>query len=321
MKTSALLCGLLLATTAFCTETSTTITVNKPFEGTLVDSQTVTVSSSSTISNGSVVTVKTQVSFTIPDETPVYTDVANEKLALAADTDGSILVADGKTQTWIKTQVVAEDGKAVSVAAEGYMKDGKLTFDVKLNDGETVTVVAPATGDKLTAVELVGEGSVNGITLALVDTSIIPAAGGTGDGATNRQDPALIEKYIAWLNDAAKGGAMAEGADAATMANAFAMNTAGKPSLTITAVDPEAGTITVKGETTLSEDADPTAVQLGTINGKLYLLSAESLTAKPTLTEVDVKVADGDTITLQLPKGARFNKVTVDLVEPAAETL
>lgn len=319
MKCTTLLCGILFAMTAFCAETSTTITVNEPFKGTLTNSQTVTVKSSPTISAGSVVTVKTQVSFTIPDETPAYDDVKDEKLALAADTDGSILVADG--DGWYKTSVTVEDGKPVSVAAEGYLKDGKLTFDVKLNDGETVTVVAPATGDKLTAVELVGEGAVNGITLALVDTSIIPAAGGTGDGATGRQDPALIEKYIAWLNDAAKGGAMAEGADAATMANAFAMNTTGKPSLTITAVDPEKGTITVKGETTLSEGADPTAVQLGTINGKLYLLSAESLTAKPTLTEVDVKVADGDTITLQLPEGARFNKVTVDLVEPAAETL
>lgn len=316
MKTSALLCGL-MATFALCAET--TITVNNPLTDKLTDAQTITVKQSPTITEDAVLVVKTKINFTIPDETPAYDDVKDEKLALAADTDGSILVADG--DGWYKTSVTVEDGKPVSVAAEGYLKDGKLTFDVKLNDGETVTVVAPATGDKLTAVELVGEGSVNGITLALVDTSIIPAAGGTGDGATDRQDPALIEKYIAWLNDAAKGGAMAEGADAATMANAFAMNTAGKPSLTITAVDPEAGTITVKGETTLSEDADPTAVQLGTINGKLYLLSAESLTAKPTLTEVDVKVADGDTITLQLPKGARFNKVTVDLVEPAAETL
>ena len=119
MKCTTLLCGILFAMTAFCAETSTTIAVNKPFEGTLTNSQTVTVKSSSTISAESVVTVKTQVSFTIPDETPAYADVKEEKLALAADTDGSILVADGATQTWIKTQVVAEDGEAVSVAAEG----------------------------------------------------------------------------------------------------------------------------------------------------------------------------------------------------------
>lgn len=316
MKCTTLLCGILFAMTAFCAETSTTITVNKPFTETLTNSQTVTVSSSSTISAGSVVVVKTKVSFTVPDETPAYADVKDEKLALAADTDGSILVADGTTQMWIKTEVKAEEGESVNVAAEGYMKDGKLTFDVKLNDSDPITVVAPTTGDSLTAVELVGEGSVDGITLALVDTAVLPG-GGNGEGAP-ALDNALVQAYMAWVTNILQGkmpgDALPEGVNPE---DAFVMNVAGKPELKIEHVDPVNGTITLVGKSTAGDNT--TTVSLENINGKIYISWTESLSGEVTVTEASVKERSTEKFILNWPDDkARFIKAAVSREPPVA---
>ena len=313
MKTSALLCGL-MATFALCAET--TITVNDPLTGTLTDAQTITVKQSPTITEDAVLVVKTKISFTIPDESPAYADVTAEKLALAVDTNGTVLIADGATQKWVPSTVVVTEDDTVEVEAKGYLKDNKLTFDVKLNNEAPITVTAPATTTSLSAVELVGEGSVDGITLALVDTAVLPS-GGNGEGAP-ALDNALVQAYMTWVTKVLQGkmpgAALPEGVNPE---DAFVMNVAGKPELKIEHVDPVNGTITLVGKSTA--DDNTTTVSLENINGKIYISWTESLSGEVTVTEAFVKERSPEKFILNWPdKKARFIKAAVSREAPVA---
>ena len=313
MKTSALLCGL-MATFALCAET--TITVNDPLTGTLTDAQTITVKQSPTITEDAVLVVKTKISFTIPDESPAYADVTAEKLALAVDTNGTVLIADGTTQKWVASNVVVTEDDTVEVEAKGYLKDNKLTFDVKLNNEAPITVTAPATTTSLSAVELVGEGSVDGITLALVDTAVLPS-GGNGEGAP-ALDNALVQAYMTWVTKVLQGkmpgAALPEGVNPE---DAFVMNVAGKPELKIEHVDPMNGTITLVGKSTAGDNT--TTVSLENINGKIYISWTESLSGEVTVTEAFVKERSPEKFILNWPdKKARFIKAAVSREAPVA---
>ena len=313
MKTSALLCGL-MATFALCAET--TITVNNPLTGTLTDAQTITVKQSPTITEDAVLVVKTKISFTIPDESPAYADVTAEKLALAVDTNGTVLIADGTTQKWVASKVVVTEDDVVEVEAKGYLKDNKLTFDVKLNNEAPITVTAPATTTSLSAVELVGEGSVDGITLALVDTAVLPG-GDNGEGAP-ALDNALVQAYMAWVTNVLQGKmpgvALPEGVNPE---DAFVMNVAGKPELKIEHVDPVNGTITLVGKSTAGDNT--TTVSLENINGKIYISWTESLSGEVTVTEASVKERSTEKFILNWPAPeARFIKAAVSREAPVA---
>ena len=313
MKTSALLCGL-MATFALCAET--TITVNNPLTGTLTDAQTITVKQSPTITEDAVLVVKTKISFTIPDESPAYADVTAEKLALAVDTNGTVLIADGTTQKWVPSKVVVTEDDTVEVEAKGYLKDNKLTFDVKLNDEDPINVTAPATTTSLSAVELVGEGSVDGITLALVDTAVLPS-GGNGEGAP-ALDNALVQAYMTWVTKVLQGkmpgAALPEGVNPE---DAFVMNVAGKPELKIEHVDPVNGTITLVGKSTAGDNT--TTVSLENINGKIYISWTESLSGEVTVTEASVKERSTEKFILNWPNDkARFIKAAVSREAPVA---
>ena len=313
MKTSALLCGL-MATFALCAET--TITVNNPLTDTLTDAQTITVNQSPTITEDAVLVVKTKISFTIPDESPAYADVTAEKLALAVDTNGTVLIADGTTQKWVASNVVVTEDDTVEVEAKGYLKDKKLTFDVKLNNEAPITVTAPATTTSLSAVELVGEGSVDGITLALVDTAVLPG-GGNGEGAP-ALDNALVQAYMAWVTNVLQGkmpgATLPEGVNPE---DAFVMNVAGKPELKIEHVDPVNGTITLVGKSTAGDNT--TTVSLENINGKIYISWTESLSGEVTVTEASVKERSTEKFILNWPNDkARFIKAAVSREAPVA---
>ena len=313
MKTSALLCGL-MATFALCAET--TITVNDPLTGTLTDAQTITVNQPPTITEDAVLVVKTKISFTIPDESPAYADVTAEKLALAVDTNGTVLIADGATQKWVASDVVVTEDDTVDVEAKGYLKDNKLTFDVKLNNEAPITVTAPATTTSLSAVELVGEGSVDGITLALVDTAVLPG-GGNGEGAP-ALDNALVQAYMTWVTNVLQGKmpgvALPEGVNPE---DAFVMNVAGKPELKIEHVDPVNGTITLVGKSTTGDNT--TTVSLENINGKIYISWTESLSGEVTVTEASVKERSTEKFILDWPAPeARFIKAAVSREAPVA---
>ena len=313
MKCTTLLCGL-MATFALCAET--TITVNNPLTGTLTDAQTITVNQSPTITEDAVLVVKTKITFTIPDESPAYADVTAEKLALAVDTDGTVLIADGATQKWVTSNVVVTEDDSVEVEAKGYLKDNKLTFDVKLNNEKPITVTAPATTTSLSAVELVGEGSVDGITLALVDTAVLPG-GGNGEGAP-ALDNALVQAYMAWVTNILQGkmpgDALPEGVNPE---DAFVMNVAGKPELKIEHVDPVNGTITLVGKSTAGDNT--TTVSLENINGKIYISWTESLSGEVTVTEASVKERSTEKFILNWPDDkARFIKAAVSREPPVA---
>ena len=317
MKQKTLLYSLLL-TLPLCAATQ--ITVNRPLTETLTNAQVVSIVDASEIKAGSVVLLTTAITFTLPDETPLYEEVKAEKLALAADTDGTILIADGTTQNWVTSSVVATADTAINVSAKGYLNNGVLTFDVTLNNEAPITVTAPSSGTMLSAVELSGEGSAEDLTLALVDTAMIP-----GD-ATSRQDPALISKYITWLNDAAKGGAMASDATSAEIADAFAMNVCGTPTLEIIAIDTINHTLTVRGTTT--DGTSSTSVPLKEINGRLYLVYSSTLNGVAKTLEaviqdgvVTLSTETAETLTLELPEEARFVKALIALDEPTATLL
>ena len=321
MKTPLALCALCLAFPLGLS--ATTLTVNQPLEQSLIDAQTLSIQSTPQVGEGAVLVLKAEVAFTLPDESPDYADVIGEKLALAVDTDGTVLIADGATQSWVKSSVVAQADTPVSVYAEGKLQAGVLVFAVTLDDTAPITVRAPASGAKLNAIELAGEGVVEeGLTLALVDTAIIPGS------AEAPQEAALVNKYVTWVNDAGKGGKMPEDATSEEIADAFAMNAGSATSVEITALDIVNKTLTLRA-TAAADDGSAETVLLTQINGKLYLLCATDLTAEPTVTEISlqdgsasVQNSDGDTLTILLPESeATFFKAAVSLRQPEAETL
>lgn len=306
---------------------ATELTVNKPLETTLIDAQTVTILETPKVAIGMVPVLTANILFTLPDETPSYDDVASEKLAIAVDTDGTILIADGATKDWVESTTVATTDEAVAVRAEGFIQDDKLYFKVTLNGADPIIVCSPSsniatlatseTAATLSTIELAGEGTVSELTLAVVDTAIIPGS------ETQDQDATLVSKYVTWLNDTTKGAQLPEGETCEAIANAFAMNVGGTPTLTVTALDPVAKTITLKATYAL-ENAEAIAAPLDEINGKLYFFYADSLTGTPTVDVVSLEtltVNDDDTFTLPLPEGATFVKAAVSLETPAAESL
>lgn len=290
------------------------LTVNKPLEQSLTDAQVVTISGKPSVTAGAVSVLTANVLFTIPSETPAYEDATNEKLALAVDSEGYILIANGETKSWTKTSVTTNEKDPIAVYAEGRLNDtGALVFTVTLNGGTAYEVTSPVSGGDLNFVETVGDGEVSALSLALVDTTIIP-----GD-ADAKQDPALVQKYVSWLNDATKGGAMSDAASAEQLADAFAMNVGGMPALDIVAVDPVAGTVTLKGSSTVGSTTN--TVSLKAINGKIYLSWSESLSGEVTVSEASIVGGDANEITVQLPDAARFVKAAVALEAPTETSL
>ena len=315
---------------------------NKPYDGPIKCEgskiTSLTISGSPSIQKGTTLLLTAQMTFTLPTEKPAYDEeVRASKLAITADTDGMLLVADGKTSYWVRSGYTVADGGSVMMRAEGKLNDesnndeSKLVFTVTFSPVaaansavdpaavKTVEVVSPASETTLSGFTFTGEGETSALTLGLVDMAILPPP--AAEGST--QDPALVEKYIAWANET--GSAVADSnLDEATKQNAFAMNAGGKPSLTITAIDPTAGTITVKGSYT-DPDTDPegkseTPVDLKTINGVLTIASRESLGGTETIQTVNVTtaVSDGKAVVVPLPEGARFVKAAVSVNPPAA---
>ena len=337
---------------------------NKPYDGPIKcegsETTSLTISGSPSIQEGTTLLLTAQMTFTLPTEKPAYDEeVRASKLAITADTDGTllvadgnILVADGTKGAWVRSGYTVADGGSVMMRAEGKLNaesnnaesnnaESKLVFTVTFSPVaaansavdpaavKTVEVVSPAsvslaaTETKLNKFVFSGEGETSALTLGLVDMAILPPATG---GTTQGQDPELVEKYVAWLNDEAKGGALAANATPGEKQNAFAMNAGGTPSLTIAAIDPTAGTITVKGSYT-DPKTDPegkseTPVDLKTINGVLTIASRKSLGGAETIQTVNVTtaVSDGKAVVVPLPEGARFVKAAVSVNPPADAT-
>lgn len=306
-----------------------TVAPNTPYAGPIKsegEASELAISPAPSVGEATTMVLTAQLTFTLPTESPAYdAEVQASKLAITADTDGAILVADGTTGAWVPSGYTVADGGSVQMRAEGKLNsEKKLAFKVTFSPVaaaansavdpaavKTVSVVSPAAATTLRKFAFSGEGETAALTLALVDTSILPP---TAEGT--KQDPELVEKYVAWANDEAKGGALAADATPDDKQDAFAMNAGGKPSLTITAIDPEAGTIIVKGSYTAAEGE--AEVDLKAINGVLTIASRESLGGAETIQTVNVTAAaDGSAVVIPYPENARFVKAAVSVNPPA----
>ena len=318
----------LLSALAFCAALpvcAAPLTVNAPATTTPVENGVdYTLSGPVDVAAGMTVLLDADMTFTLPSEDPEAPS-GEDKISIMPNKAGEILVSDGNA--WAKSGVTVADNETKHVKIVTVQKDGKLAFDVTIDDNKTVTVAPTADGTEFSTLAFEGEGSVTNVAVAAVPTAIIPSA--SGEGGT--QDAALVSKYVTWLNDADKGGAMPEGSSNDELSDAFAMNVGGTPSLAITAITPptdgQAGSITVAGSY-VPASADGTAVQaeakpapLNAINGTLYITYASELGGKATMQEVEITAEDGETKTVTLPEGAIFVKARVALTKPTDTTL
>ena len=304
----------LLSALAFCAALpvcaqSYDLTVNAPATSeTLKDAQTLSISPVS-VEGGMTVLLDATMTFTLPSEDSA-TPSAEDKISIMANKDGEILISNGTA--WAKSGVTVKDYESKHVKIATVQKDGKLAFDVTIDD-KTVTVAPTADGTEFSTLAFEGEGSVTNVAVAAVPTAILPAP----DGGT--QDAGLVSDYVTWLNDADKGGAMPEGSSNDELSDAFAMNVGGTPSLAITDIDVSARTITVAGSYAKGEGEE--AVDMGAINGTIYLTYASELGGQAKTAKAEVSVQHDKTAVVNLPDGAVFVKARVALTPPADTTL
>lgn len=309
------------------TSTSTsTLTVNaSPTETAQKDDHTFTFEGpeSVEVAGGMAVLLDATMTFTLPSE-ELEAPSAEDKISIAVTPSGNIVVSNGTA--WEETGVTVEEGGSAKVRIVAAQKESGLTFDVCVGEMEQpLTVAASVQGTSFSELAFEGEGSVTGVAVAAVPTGILPPS---ADGA---QDASLVGKYVTWLNDSDKGGAMKDATET-EISDAFAMNVGGKPSLTITAITPPEGddtfgSITVKGSyvpvsangTALQAEAKP--APLDKINGTLYVTYASKLGGKATTEAVEISAGDGETKTVTLPEGAVFVKARVALTKPTDTTL
>ena len=305
-----------------------TLALNTPCEEVIKSedsTQTVVLASEATVSKKATMVFSAQLVFTWPSVKPTYDSTA--KLAIAADKTGELLVADGASGGWKGSGYIATEGSAVDVRAVGKLNEaGVLCFEVTFASpfatadapGEatarSVEVVSPASGATLQAVDFTGEGTASGLTLALVNTAILP------ESSDGKQDDQLVSKYVEWANGT--GSALADASEAEQQ-DAFAMNVGSKPSLVITAIDPIARTITVKGlaaatgaQAAETGSADQT-VDLTRINGVLTIRSQETLGGATTVQRVALSAGTGELVRVTFPEGANFVQAAVTVAPPA----
>ena len=137
----------LLSALAFCAALpvcaqSYDLTVNAPATSeTLKDAQTLSISPVS-VEGGMTVLLDATMTFTLPSEDSA-TPSAEDKISIMANKDGEILISNGTA--WAKSGVTVKDNESKHVKIATVQKDGKLAFDVTIDD-KTVTVAPTADG-------------------------------------------------------------------------------------------------------------------------------------------------------------------------------
>lgn len=304
----------LLSALAFCAALpvcAAPLTVNAPATTTPVENGVdYTLSGPVDVAAGMTVLLDADMTFTLPSEDPEAPS-GEDKISIMPNKAGEILVSDGNA--WAKSGVTVADNETKHVKIVTVQKEGALAFDVTIEGMDTPITVAPtAGGTEFSTLAFEGEGAVNGVAVAAVPTGILPPS---ADGA---QDASLVGKYVTWLNDSDKGGAM-KGATETEISDAFAMNVGGTPSLAITDIDVSARTITVAGSYAKGEGEE--AVDMGAINGTIYLTYASELGGQAKTAKAEVSVQHDKTAVVNLPDGAVFVKARVALTPPADTTL
>lgn len=278
------------------------------------DDQTLGIAPGVTLGAGDTAVFSATLTMTLPSEAIDRNEVLEDKAAVTADSDGAVLVyANG---AWQEAGLTVAEGDTLAVEVVASSRtEGQVDYRFTLRKGEeTRTVTVGAQGEAAFSIlQLEGEGQATALAVANVSQGILPA------GDEGAQDAALVAKYVTWLNDSAKGGAMPEGASETELSDAFAMNVGGAPSLAITDIDVAARTITVVGA--YAADAGEVPVDLGAINGTLYLTYAATLDGPATHAKVEASAVDGGAATVALPEGAVFMKARVALTPPTDDTL
>lgn len=294
------------------------LAVNDPAtDETLTNDQTLSFDRGVTVAAGDTVIVSATLTMTLPsDAVDQSAAVEGDKLVVTADADGSVLVYAGGT--WYTAQgLTVTEGDTLDVQVTVKGGQDAVGYVVTLTKDTTTSMVEASASDTPTtfsALALSGEGSATGLAVAAVPQGILPAP---PEGGT--QDAELVTEYVTWLNAADKGGAMPEGASDGDLSDAFAMNVGGTPSLTITDIDVSARTITVAGSYAKGEGEE--AVDMGAINGTIYLTYASELGGQAKTAKAEVSVQHDKTAVVNLPDGAVFVKARVALTAPTDTTL
>lgn len=294
------------------------LVVNAPAtDETLTNDQTLSFDKGVKVAAGDTVIVSATLTMTLPsDAVDQSAAVEGDKLVVTADADGSVLVYAGGT--WYTAQgLTVTEGDTLDVQVTVKGGQDAVGYVVTLTKGTTTSTVEASASDTPTtfsALALSGEGSATGLAVAAVPQGILPAP---PEGGT--QDAELVTEYVTWLNAADKGGAMPEGASDGDLSDAFAMNVGGTPSLAITDIDVSARTITVSGSYAKGEGEE--AVDMGAINGTIYLTYASELGGQAKTAKAEVSVQHDKTAVVNLPDGAVFVKARVALTPPADTTL
>ncbi len=294
------------------------LVVNAPAtDETLTNDQTLSFDKGVKVAAGDTVIVSATLTMTLPsDAVDQSAAVEGDKLVVTADADGSVLVYAGGT--WYTAQgLTVTEGDTLDVQVTVKGGQDAVGYVVTLTKGTTTSTVEASASDTPTtfsALALSGEGSATGLAVAAVPQGILPAP---PEGGT--QDAELVTEYVTWLNAADKGGAMPEGASDGDLSDAFAMNVGGTPSLAITDIDVSARTITVSGSYAKGEGEE--AVDMGAINGTIYLTYASELGGQAKTAKAEVSVQHNKTAVVNLPDGAVFVKARVALTPPADTTL
>lgn len=294
------------------------LAVNAPAtDETLTNDQTLSFDRGVTVAAGDTVIVSATLTMTLPsDAVDQSAAVEGDKLVVTADADGSVLVYAGGT--WYTAQgLTVTEGDTLDVQVTVKGGQDAVGYVVTLTKGTTTSTVGASASDTPTtfsALALSGEGSATGLAVAAVPQGILPAP---PEGGT--QDAELVTEYVTWLNAADKGGAMPDGASDGDLSDAFAMNVGGTPSLAITDIDVSARTITVAGSYAKGEGEE--AVDMGAINGTIYLTYASELGGQAKTAKAEVSVQHDKTAVVNLPDGAVFVKARVALTEPTDDTL
>lgn len=320
MKTTLLTTAFLAAAAAF----AQTLKVNQTLEGPLINADdkttTVTITDASAITKGATTVLEATLSFTLPSADPVFSETvtSDDRLVIAAKADGTgLLVSD--VGGWATLGVSVSENTPVAVRAEATLADGGSLVQYRVTAGkQSVTVKRPNAAAPET-IALEGVGSASALALKQVSIGVLPPA---PEGSV--QDAALVDRYVAWENDATKGGALDASATSEEKQNAFAMNVGGTPKLEIVAIDTAKRTVTVKGSYTVAAAggtqtlAEPTTADLTAINGVLTVTAQDTLSGEKMTYRVDVTAGDGQLVQVSFPnETARFVKATVDVYAPA----
>ncbi|MEG1552005.1 MAG: hypothetical protein RR417_00390 [Kiritimatiellia bacterium] len=299
------------------------LTVNQKVTTPIKDAAILTVTGTPTISTSNMTALEAEITFTLPTVDPLYSETVTtaDKLVICPNAAGTQLLisnAVAGNAGWfsytLPTPLSATSPTSLSIRAIAFLDASVLKYDVYVKNGSTYEkaatgITSPSSNATLASVAFEGAGSATNILLAQMPVS-------NGEPLPS---PEQVSKYAEWSQDSRKGGALPAEATDPEKQNAFAMNVGGTPHLSVTAIDAQSGTITLKGSyTPATAGGVETTADLDNINGVLTISSYTTLGATPTIHKVNVVAQADKTVIIPFPvANAPFVKATLSV---AAQT-